>query len=358
VAARELRRADLQTLRLYLDGSENDWNTTEWPLWQSLLAARERNPSLIVTLQVDESAFSAMPWNIQHAWASRAEVIGVTINAVDPTDVGVGEARLLLESQWGGGSLRVAAHDARSLCANEDWGARSTVSDLPLVRLRGPNPLASLTGKPVAVAQMPHEQQAPIAYCGVSGIKGSVVSCAKQFWDQITAAAPRIETIFQTAPDKIIYQDRYLHSPLNARILFEILKRFGGQTKPQLEILTMQPEDKNPYGDTRYPQRIHQDWTSSSTLKGVLEDLFQASFHCTVATLPRRNLEHARRLELVWPSGRVQLHLDSGVGFFDPQTEVRHDFRANWAQQAHFLRTTQLPLRQRGVEAVPVYIFW
>jgi len=357
VAARELRRADLHTLRLYLDGTETDWNTTEWPLWQSLLAARGRNPGLVVNLQVNGSAFSAMPWNIQHAWASRAEVVGATINAVDPSHAGVGDARLLLESQWRSGSLRVATHDARSLCANEDWGTRSTDGDSPLVRLRTPDPLPSLTVQPVAVAQMLPVQQAAIAYCGVSGIRGTVVSCARQFWDQLTTAAPRIETIFQTAPEKIVYQDRYLHSPLNARVLYEILRRFGGQMKPQLEIITMQPEDKNLYGDIRSPQRINQDWTHSDTLKGVLEELFRESFRCNVSTRPRRNVEHARRLELLWPTGRVQLHLDNGIGFLDPQTEVRHDFRANWAQQAKLLRTTQLHLRQRGGEPVPVYVF-
>ncbi len=357
VAVRELRRADLQAIRLYLDGDHKDWNTTEWPLWQSLLAAKARNPELTVTLQVNGSAFSAMPWNVQHSWATKAEVVGAAINAVDPLNCRVGDARVLLESQWGGGSLRVAAHESRSLCPNEDWGTGSTLGDLPLVRFRSNGPLPTLSGQPVAVTPPQQEIQAAIAYCGISGISGSIVSCASQFWAQIIAAAPQLESIFQSVPEKIIYQDRYLHSPLNAKVLYRILQRFGGQTRPRLEIITMQPEDKNLYGDIRLPHRINHDWKTSDTLKHVLENLFEVSFHCAVSTHPRADLEHARRLELIWPAARVKLHLDSGVGFFDPQTAVPHDFRANWAQQATALRNTPLTLRQRGSEPVPVYVF-
>ena len=353
----ELRRADLQTIRLYLRGPVSDWNALEWPLWHSLSAAKARNPSLEVRLLVVATEFGAFPWNVRHSWKTRTELLGGQLCALPAGQGRVSESLIIFESQWGGGSTRVASYDAARLRPNDEWGAYGDESDRPLVRIRDAGTLPALVTTAVTVPLPVQPAGRAIAYCGITGLVGPPSAAATAFWDQVFRASPQLARMCSAVPARITYEDRYLLSPLSARILYEVLLRFGGQARPELILKILRPEERDRYSLNEPVYLMRDNWRRSKDLADAITRLFNPKFSCSVSLGSRRDVSHARFLRLDWQTSQAKLHLDSGIGFLDPTTRVEFDFNADSQSQSETIRQTPLQLRQRGGDTVPVYIY-
>jgi hypothetical protein len=361
----ELRRADLRRVRLYLSGTEGEWNVAEWPLWHSLLAVRNSTPGIELELCVDAEQFHGLPWSVKHAWASKAEIVGVRIRAIPSDRMVENSARLLLESEWSMGSLRIAAYGQRTQCPNEEWGGFSGDQEEgirpPMVRIRTAVPLSEIDGEVVDGAGPPPLQGQPIALCSIKGLEGSVATCASGFWTQVFDASPRLKKLLVNPPRRITYEDRYLHSPLYVRVLFESLRKISepwGGVRPELAIHVMRPEEKQRNDDRFRGQggRFISDWQSSDDLSALLVGLFDAQFYCGVTAARKEAVSHARHLTFEWGNGHAKLHLDSGIGFFNLITQSNFRFDLTVEDQIRQVIITPLKVRQRE-NSVPVYVY-
>jgi hypothetical protein len=322
-----------------------------------LSAAKLRNPSLEIRLLVDKTEFEAFPWNVRHSWKTKTELLGGQLCALPAGQGRVGEYLIIFESQWAGGSTRVASYDAARLRPNDEWGGYGDESDRPLVRIREPEALAELVTTAVTVPLPVQPAGRTITYCGITGIIGPPSAAATAFWDQIFGASPKLRQMCNAVPSRITYEDRYLLSPLSVRILYEFLLRFGGQARPQLSLKILRPEERDRYSLTEPAYLMRDNWRRSKDLTDAITQLFNPKFSCSVLLGSRRDVSHARFLRLDWQTSQAKLHLDSGIGFLDLTTRVQFDFNAGVQLQSERIRQTPLQLRQRGGDTVPVYIY-
>lgn len=350
---KRLRDPNLSQVRVYIGGDETAWSCADWPLWRHLIRAKSDMPPLSVRLVVLEDAFAKLPWTAQHAWVARAAALGFEVVSVKAAASRVGTARLLMEVSAAAGAERWAAFSESPLRANDSWGQDQGAA--PLVRASQSEPLGPLVGRTIDLAGI---QQSQPGGCRALGLRneldGPIAGFGKRFWSRIVQDSPRLrELLSQGGPATIVYDDRYLVSPLTVRLLWEVVSQMSqgdGGPKPELLIATSPP--------SRYsaPGRLFHDWPSERDQRMVLEAILSSHFVATIRVLPKHEVDHARCLTLAWPGGeRAEVRLDQGMGFCEVTTAVRHDFAASAGDQAKALLAANFRVRQRG-DSVPVYV--
>ena len=223
---------------------------------------------------------------------------------------------LLAELFGGGRTLAFAVQSVDALTAGEDWGAlgesahvvRGTLAAVPGA-LHRVDP-ADLRGPPAGKVDCVVLSQ---------GMGGSVSSFGAGFWNEILAVAPGLaERISRGEPIReVVYQDRYVRSPLVARLVSEILDELitmadGAMSGARLRIVTTAPRRSG-----RSSRWVEDDWATGQEAKKTIERLFSAksmSIDLTLRDIKRA--PHVRECRVVWESGSVwRCRLDHGFGF-------------------------------------------
>jgi hypothetical protein len=113
---------------------------------------------------------------------------------------------------------------------------------------------------------------------------------------------------------KVVYQDRYIQSPLNARLLVEVLrvlKARAGTSWDQKTRTILRTTGKKSLQGNQY--QCHHDWVKEQQ-EPILKHLLAAFGPFDLVYPP--SMEHARRLILVWDDGKnMKIALDQGLSF-------------------------------------------
>jgi hypothetical protein len=133
---------------------------------------------------------------------------------------------------------------------------------------------------------------------------------------------------------EVIYEDRYLSTPLTLALLLEVLsalKHAAEQTdrwsSPSITIRSMHLEARAPRAGgqggqgrsrDRYRNRWSSEWPHDGLRDSALRQALEFSgLHGSVKSLPRRDLVHGRRLTIRCDTGRdVGLWLDQGLSYW------------------------------------------
>ena len=159
------------------------------------------------------------------------------------------------------------------------------------------------------------------------------------------SAAPGLaERIDRGQPiQEVVYQDRYVRSPLAARLVSEMFAGLVAITgdatsEARLRIVTT-PQDRQ----KRSGRVVWDDWMSGQEAKKVIERLFAAkSMSVGVTLLDVKRAPHARECRIVWEGGGVwRCHLDHGFGFLRAAKPVPHSFAASAERQGNALATVE-----------------
>lgn len=331
---RELQRADIDQLRVYLDGALDDWDILTWPLRSMLLklAGEGRKVELVApanSLDVLDSA-------VANPLASLAEAGGIVVRSL-PGSLKFDRASLIAEVGGPQRSVRWASTSVESLAPTEGWG-RANPQDL-CVRVIEKAPLPPAPGKALPPTQLRKVPPGTLREVVIKGqLNGPIEGLSERFWQMVTAEVPQAKDRFdRKSPLSLVeYRDRYLSSPLNVLLLAKIIEgvadRFG---KPAVLIETVDAVKVS----FQHPSILQHDWHykehRNRVIQGLLEKMPGA---LEIRELPYKKTQHARELTLHWADGASWcIRLDHGIGFLKPRKALSFDFEARPETQSSSL---------------------
>jgi hypothetical protein len=151
-------------------------------------------------------------------------------------------------------------------------------------------------------------------------LDGPINQLGTRFWKLVTAQVPQLkERLDKKVPiASVHFRDRYLSSPMNVRLLYEVLKgltacngHFAVGTPVTLETVD---SVKQSY---KWPDMLHMDWQQRDQRNAVIQSLLKGIGETiTLRGLPQRQTQHARDLSITWKDGaRWTIRLDHGLTF-------------------------------------------
>jgi replicative superfamily II helicase len=336
----ELQQPGVRELRIFTHGDPKSWDLDDWPLYRHIAKVAVDQAGTQVSILVPSSVRKHMPWTTLHALASRCEATGMTLIETPDDCVRQGAGYLCAEVSNNADCIRFATFDPKVLQAGFAWGLGTAESIL--VRSKQSKDTSSVACNRITLATVDSERPNLCSvFLALKHLDGLISDIGTKFWSRLFDVAPWLsEWARSGAPDSIQYSDRYLVSPLSARILYEILQSLqtvapAGASKPRISVTAMKSDEKFPGA------AIHQNWSNERVQESVLKRLLAplARTNPTISLLRRDDIPHARMMRLEWSGSKIaEITLDQGVGFTRTTTSVRHDFQAKPELQVEELK--------------------
>jgi len=184
---------------------------------------------------------------------------------------------------------------------------------------------------------------------------GPVSGFGTAFWKAIMPLRPQAFAGKRPVA-RAVYSDRYLRSPLSARLLHEIVRTMPGrQEDTTIEVVTERSASTQ-----AAPALLHETWTDDRVRADVLRSLMPRA---SVALRAKQDCPHARSLHLDFADGgSVTIFLDQGLGAWRTagRRPVRFDGQAEATRQVAELKRieTDIEMQGGGAHASPLWITW
>jgi DEAD/DEAH box helicase domain-containing protein len=196
----------------------------------------------------------------------------------------------------------------------------------------------------------------------------SIADFGRQFWRAVLASASMLASKFEQriTIEEIEYCDRYLRSPLVARVLIAVLDDLLARAaragcvneETAIFVLTEDYRDRN-----RQASSWASDWAYATTRNEVLQAALDAMARAHGigevdfdGQRSRADLGHARGLTIRFTDGsQWVLHPDHGLGFVKPTVHVAFGHEAAVSTQAQHLREERFWLEKS--EPAPTLLF-
>lgn len=336
----ELQQPGVTALTVFTNGDAASWDLEDWPLYRHIAKLAVDKAGVQITVVIPKSVRRSMPWTTLHAMASRCEATGMKLMEVDDSLTRKNDAFLCAEIVSSVRNNQLALFDAHTLQPGPEWGISAAQS--LLVRRENANPPVELLGSWISQAVADSERP---NFCSVfmaqKQLDGAISDLGARFWNNLFMVAPWMADWAKAGPpESVQYSDRYLLSPLSARVLYEVLNHLvlpTGQTnaRPRLTLKAMKSEER------QSSSCIYHNWNNDrdqeSVLKQLLTPLVKAN--PVISLLRREDVPHARTMRLEWTDKRIaEITLDQGMGFTRTVGHVRHDFQAKPEYQVEELK--------------------
>lgn len=338
---RELGPTD--TVRLYLGGDDSRWSLHDWMVVRDLLRWADKGRQVELVLPRDVAAIPREERLQLMVWE---QTFGLRLLR--------GRARrpgrsVLAQLASRGRTVTFAAQTADALTPGPDWGVSGEGAHV----VRGYSTEAPATLDPVEPSHLdaPPPGQADSLALG-DHFRVPISAVGPAFWRTIRRISPALSARFEAGIpiQRVAYRDRYVRSPLVARVVLEVLielaKAAGdGSRDTHYRILTTPPNKR-----ARQGRHIGDDWTLTQEARPTIEHLFgTASIPLDITFRGTKRVPHARELEITWEDDtRWRCHLDHGFGFVQPSRLVLHPFDASPQRQAKALATATFDLDPTG----------
>ena len=195
-------------------------------------------------------------------------------------------------------------------------------------------------------------------------VDGSSQQLSQKFWKIVCSKVAGLDKRLAGAISitAVEYEDRYLKSPLQFKVLFEMLKQIvalKGKKDPEVEI-RVKTEVLRPHSNMREPQGLLDDWNSSPDRKLVFQYGLEAIGGKVLIEefADKRELKHQREMRITWKDGvNWTMRLDEGVGWLKPSRWTEFPFRSDAKNQAETIRRLALNLETRNKNGTVLYLF-
>ncbi|WP_434617158.1 DEAD/DEAH box helicase [Azospirillum sp. B2RO_4] len=330
-------------LWVWLDGPARSWDFDAWsaaPLLEKW--GTKHRPVRIVaegqtlaTLSFGQKIRLRRLLDRSHALLYRTDAL--------PT---AGDGCLLAAVEDGQQTTLWAGRGAGIRQGNEDWGADAGG---PVVFARAsavPGTAEAVADERLLVAEGLHATVLEIHH----ELDGPVRDFGTRLWTLVGASRPEIHHLINTRCPVIGVEvsDRYLRSPLTARLLFEAVRPLAlGRREPLPLVLRTMPVTGD--HDSRGGRTVEHDWDHQAHREAVMR-IAGHGFNVRLAAeyRPRHELAHDRSLIVRWEAGAVRLQLDQGFGSWSARGQTRFDFGALPPQQAEILTRMDVQVRNRS----------
>ena len=345
VRAAALRRLD--RLTLFLTDMPSDWDISDWGASRALreaVTAGAQTSVVIRRADVERLEMSQKLDLVRLVAQSGAE-----LRATDAFPEVAGRP-VLAEVAEAGEDLAVAATAAGAQHIDSDWGS---VSEGPLVR--GPKVATQLSAR-LSLDKLAAFGEGNTAHRDITTeLDGSVARFGAALWKIVRGLRPQAFTGTRRLVS-VTCNDRYLRSPLTARLLCEAWEKLPlRDAQTNLEIVS-----EAAGGTGRPGYHLHHNWDSDAQRKEVLEALLPEA---SVRLVAKSDCAHARFLRLHFEDGAtVTVFLDQGFGAWREVSgrALRFDQSKPAAEQADALRKLkfEVALRDGGGIPSPIWVRW
>ncbi|CAL94925.1 DEAD/DEAH box helicase [Azoarcus olearius] len=311
---RELAMPSCEWLRIYLSGEPEDWDLAVSPLrrWVSRWAAT----GVAVELVLDAEVVQRVSRADQSVLAAMDMLDGVTLRAGKAAVIAQGSA-VLAEVGQGGRVLAWAGLQGRAV-PGANWGDCDGT-----ILVRG------AVIKPVALGE-----RLEFALSAPEGLPAQTVriEISNELDGMADGFGRRMLESFQghlgislvLPGERIVeltYHDRYLNAPLPVALLLEFVCALRASADESWDVkqvaLSVAPvPDAQP--SRMPPSKVWQNWSSDEERDKALVAAFEyAGLDLSLATLTKRDSIHARRLDIVFASGKkLQVWFDQGFSYW------------------------------------------
>ena len=331
------------SIRLHVGGDFNSWSLQDWALAKEVVRWRseERTVEIVLPRDVD-----AIPREERAQLAVWGTTLGVRLLTGGRMSSSLYMLAVLYNDER---TLAFAARSADALIPGQEWGSSGESAHV----VRG-----ALAGTPPALNQVdPDDLLGPPAgkvdrVVLSHGLRGPVSDFGKMFWTDILKATPGIASRIRsgTAIQEVVYQDRYVRSPLIARLVCEVFAELNEMLPEATPGLRCRVVTSPPVKSTRAGWLLGHDWASRLEIKKAIEVVFATkSMSVEVTARDVQQVPHERTLRILWTDQRRwRCHLEQGFGFLKTVGAVRHQFDAPPERQGTALANAEFDVEPKG----------
>lgn len=313
------RQQTLERLRVYLHGAPTTWALSESGLLQLLHDVKAPKQIVMATSVLTDRGFGMAEKLSLYRMAGDAEIV---LQERLPI---AGGLPVLVDIVLASASVSVASGAVEDAIPAETWGHGQAAPLMVGVREESePNRealsierLMKLSAGNAKTLRLPRNIRHPIEQAG------------QKFWEALAHAdSLTLASMEQHGVAELSYSDRYLVSPLNLRLLHEVLRCMPGRRNATAVSVTTAST-----GENRPGSNFNHGFLSNQDRLIVLQALLPKS---NVQVLSKQDVTHQRRLNLTLADGRsLQISLDQGFGAWRFEGAApRHDFGAEANAQA------------------------
>lgn len=343
---RRLDAGEIKSLTIALPAETQGWDLNDWAGLSVLTkAAREGCQTRIA---ISEQAILSMSMSQKLDLVRVLARSQATVHSYK-TLPELTSATVLMELETDSGVLQVATPDVEAAHVSTGWGQVLVA------------PILLGQGEAIAISQSISQDKLAafgegnaISFPIVAQLDGRVIDFGKKFWTLVRKLRPQAFAGNRVLT-KIRYQDRYLRSPLTARLLFEVWKATPNRTEKTNSLVVSEWI----FGETRDCFEVIHNWSEDTTRSEVIAGLLNGA---TVDLMRKADCPHARQLLLEFDDGQeLRITLDQGFGAWRiTDRGKRFDFRAENARQVSDLRNAifSVEIQERGRHPSPIVIEW
>jgi hypothetical protein len=296
-------------------------------------ASEERK---VVLLAKKEAIFS-LDSSVANPLSSLIEAGGIELREGIQHEDDIQVPNLIAEVGGRQRSVRWATTSSDCLAPSESW-ARANKDDR-CVKVSNCQPLLPIKGTvfdPAKVRKAPPGSFAELVI--TKELDGPINNFGKLFWQQVAAKLPYLkERLEQRTPmDTITFRDKFFSSPMNVKLLAEVVKGlsvyFGlFDAKVKIVVETVDYVKQN----YKSSELLHDDWQVRQHRNFAIEQLLKASGGIVIVReVPKNKAQHARDVSIVWSDGaNCTIRPDHGLSFMKSATIIPFNFNAEESAQ-------------------------
>ncbi|MBP2238681.1 ATP-dependent helicase YprA (DUF1998 family) [Sinorhizobium kostiense] len=333
----------LQELTVFLHGTPRDWELVAWPLADTLTRLHESQVQAALVIATREVIGRELEFTQKldlHRLSGRARLLTMAslpqmVNKPLVACVTVGQE-----------TVGIAAADPADAIPGLQWGL-GRAEPLVLGETSAPADLQSIATDRLLELSSGNARLIRLR----DEVDGPSTGFGARFWQALEKTAPlSITALRQNGVAQVCYQDRYLLTPLNFKLLYEVINSIPGRgATTQTEIVTAQLDRAERAGYYAFHPYV-DDAERQAILKKLLP-------RASVSILAKRDQSHARSLEMTLLDGRrLLVLLDQGFGAWRANASARHDFRANPDTQAEVIKRGNYLVSMGEKEGMPIVI--
>ncbi len=319
---RSLQKVASKTVRLFLGGDAEKWDTAWGELRHRIVTWRARD--LCVELVIYQKTLEQLSNELRNHLAVMAKGLDITVATVSD---GVHLKRgVFVAEVFSGDVSRWACADENVIEPGPDWGR---VVDVPLIVSH-----AQINATSVDVIELDLVTDRPSGddkdLSVDEELHGKGDEFGVRFWDLIEKRHQTFMDIFEKEEvTDIHYSDRYLNTPLGAALLLQVLKeleiRFPnsyGRAKAHIKVQQIRTEHRS------YQRSIWDDWLSDRDREQAIEAAYEyVDLSVEVGTYSMQHVPHFRALDFKFSSGKVaRIRLDEGWGYWEAGSGYSNHF--------------------------------
>ncbi|MGC9420654.1 MAG: DUF1998 domain-containing protein [Rhodovulum sp.] len=344
---RQAAKGDLDRLKLFLTDRPADWDIMDWPGVRALIEARKAGAKVSLVLRWKD--INALEMSQKLDLLRLVARSDASLHALDELPSVAGRL-ILAEAEINESAYAFIAASDNARHIDRNWGIVSEDPILSGEREATPTSGALSVDK-LAIYGEGNSAQHDIA----KELDGPIGGFGTGFWKIVRKLRPQAFNS-EKRLISLTYNDRYLRTPLTARLLVEVIEKMPSRSEAtKIEIVS-----ESAGHDGRSGYLLHHGWESDALRQAVLEALLPG---VAVRLVAKSDCAHARFIQLHFDDDSVlTIFLDQGFGAWRAMASrpLRFDQSLAPAQQARELRRMpfDIGLQDNARIPSPVWVRW